>query len=338
MDHDDTIGIVGAGSWGLALARRLALQHYDAMVWVYEESEYEELTSTHQSKDFASGVTLPENIRYTMDYSDLRDFSQILLAVPSHAMRLVAANLQQHDVRPDLVVNVAKGIENRTLKRMSQVILEELPCLDASQVVTMSGPSHAEEVSRDIPTAVVAASDSLESAERVQQIFFDETFRVYTNEDIIGVELGGSTKNVIAIAAGILDGMEYGDNPKAGLMTRGIMEITRLGIALGARQETFSGLSGIGDLIVTCLSQHSRNRYVGEQVGRGRKVNEIVREMKMVAEGVKTTESVQKLAERHQVSMPITREVYNIIFHDKIPANAIHDLMTRDPVPERHSL
>ena len=338
MANEVTIGVVGAGSWGLALSRRLALKDRDVLVWVYDRAEYEELQSTQKSVDFGSGVTLPENIRYTMDFSDFGDRNLLVMAVPSHAMRPVATQINDHQLLPDLIVNVAKGIENATLKRMSQVLLEEIEGLNPSNLVTLSGPSHAEEVSRDVPTAVVAASESLESAEQVQEIFLNESFRVYTNQDIIGVELGGSTKNVIAIAAGILDGMEYGDNPKAGLMTRGIMEITRLGVSLGAREETFSGLSGIGDLIVTCLSQHSRNRYVGEQIGRGRKVEEIISEMKMVAEGVKTTESVHQLAENHGIDMPITREVYKVLFHEKSPVSALHDLMTREPVPERHSL
>ena len=338
MANEVTIGVVGAGSWGLALSRRLALKGRDVLVWVYDRAEYEELQSTQKSVDFGSGVTLPENIRYTMDFSDFGDRNLLVMAVPSHAMRPVATQINDRQLLPDLIVNVAKGIENDTLKRMSQVLLEEIEDLNPSNLVTLSGPSHAEEVSRDVPTAVVAASESLESAEQVQEIFLDECFRVYTNQDIIGVELGGSTKNVIAIAAGILDGMEYGDNPKAGLMTRGIMEITRLGVSIGAREETFSGLSGIGDLIVTCLSQHSRNRYVGEQIGRGRKVEEILNEMKMVAEGVKTTESVHQLAENHGIDMPITREVYKVLFHEKSPVNALHDLMTREPVPERHSL
>lgn len=338
MANEVTIGVVGAGSWGLALSRRLALKDRDVLVWVYDRAEYEELQSTQKSVDFGSGVTLPENIRYTMDFSDFGDRNLLVMAVPSHAMRPVATQINDHQLLPDLIVNVAKGIENATLKRMSQVLLEEIEGLNPSNLVTLSGPSHAEEVSRDVPTAVVAASESLESAEQVQEIFLNESFRVYTNQDIIGVELGGSTKNIIAIAAGILDGMEYGDNPKAGLMTRGIMEITRLGVSLGAREETFSGLSGIGDLIVTCLSQHSRNRYVGEQIGRGRKVEEIINEMKMVAEGVKTTESVHQLAENHGIDMPITREVYKVLFHEKSPVSALHDLMTREPVPERHSL
>jgi len=338
MEAITSVGIVGAGSWGLALARRLALGGKDVLVWVYEEEEYVSLVSSGESRNFAPDITLPKSVKYTRDFSDLNTSPLLVLAVPSHAMREVVRRLHQAGVRPVLVVNVAKGIENETLKRMSQVILEELESVGPSGVVTLSGPSHAEEVSQDIPTTVVAASDSEQSARRVQHTFFDETFRVYTNQDIIGTELGGSTKNVIAIAAGILDGMEYGDNPKAGLMTRGMMEITRLGVKLGAREATFSGLSGIGDLIVTCLSQHSRNRFVGEQIGRGRKLDEILGDMKMVAEGVKTTESVQQLAEQHDVDMPITREVYEVLFRNKPPQQAIHDLMTRNPVHERHSL
>jgi glycerol-3-phosphate dehydrogenase (NAD(P)+) len=293
---------------------------------------------TRTSQDFSSGVTLPEKVDFTTSLGDFKDYTRLVLAVPSHAMRSVAEQMAHLDFHPELVVNVAKGIENDTFMRMSEVILDEMESMNPSQVVTMTGPTHAEEVSRDMPSAIVAASDSMESSRLVQSIFMDAYLRVYTNNDIIGAELGGSVKNVIAIAAGILDGMGQGDNPKAALMTRGIAEITRLGLAAGAQRDTFSGLSGIGDLIVTCLSQHSRNRHVGEQLGRGNKLDDILGEMKMVAEGVKTAKSVQQMAENYHVDMPITQQVFQVLFHDKTPESAIHDLMSRDPVHEHHSM
>jgi len=332
------VGIIGAGSWGLSLARKLALKQHDVTVWVFEEEEYNELTQTHHSQDFLPEVTLPDSINFSMDLSDFVDFKYIVNAVPSHAVRTVFSQFAQLGGQPEIAVNVAKGVENDTLKRMSEVLLEELASLENFEVVTLSGPTHAEEVSRDIPTAIVAASDSQDAAKIVQSIFMDGTFRVYTNHDIIGTELGGSLKNVIAIAAGIIDGIGYGDNSKAALITRGITEITRLGMAAGAKEETFSGLSGIGDLIVTCLSQHSRNRYVGEQIGLGKTLDDILSHMKMVAEGVKTTKSVHQMSEKYGVEMPISEQIYQVLFNDKDPQRAVQDLMTRDPVHERHSM
>ncbi|MBD3273680.1 MAG: glycerol-3-phosphate dehydrogenase, partial [Candidatus Marinimicrobia bacterium] len=209
------IGVIGAGSWGLALARRLALNDRDVLVWVFDQGEYDELVNTRTSKDFSSGVTLPEKVDFTMSLSDFREYTRLVLAVPSHAMRSVTEQMGNLDFHPELVVNVAKGIENDTFMRMSEVILDEMDSVNPGQVVTMTGPTHAEEVSRDMPSAIVAASESMESSRLVQSIFMDSYLRVYTNNDIIGAELGGSVKNVIAIAAGILDGMDQGDNPKA---------------------------------------------------------------------------------------------------------------------------
>lgn len=332
------VAVIGAGSWGLTLARKLTKQGKDVTVWVYEEAEYKDLVSKRQTEDYLPGITLPANLNFTMDLTDLAGFEVFLLAVPSHAMRPTVQQLHSLNVSPEFVINVSKGVENKTFMRMSQVILDEMTSLEASELATLTGPSHAEEVSRDVPTAVVAASPSLDTAEQVQQLLNDTTFRVYTTTDIVGAELGGSVKNVIAIAAGILDGLAFGDNPKAALMTRGMAEISRLGMAMHAREETFAGLSGIGDLIVTCLSQHSRNRYVGEQLGKGRTLSDILDHMKMVAEGVRTTESVKQLADHHDVEMPITDQVYQVLFHDKKPTDAVQDLMSRDPVHERHRM
>jgi glycerol-3-phosphate dehydrogenase (NAD(P)+) len=233
-----------------------------------------------------------------------------------------------------VIVNVAKGIENGTLMTMSEMIRDTFPGLPRERIATLSGPSHAEEVSRKIPTTVVAASESLEIARLVQAAFMVPYFRVYASDDIRGVEMGGSLKNVIAIAAGIVDGASLGDNTKAALMTRGIAEIARVGVAMGAHVRTFSGLSGIGDLMVTCMSRHSRNRHVGVEIGKGRKLPEILAEMVMVAEGVATTQSAHDLARRVGVEVPIVDQVYKILFEGKDPLKACHDLMTRDPKGE----
>jgi len=328
MNAETDVGVVGAGSWGLTIARKLAVQGKDVTVWVYEEDEYDELISTRQSSDFLPGITLPENITFTCSFRDLKNIPILFLGVPSHGVRSVVQEMHTAGLSPENIVNLAKGVENDTFMRMSQVILDEMPDLESDQLIVLTGPSHAEEVSRDIPTAVVAASTSLESAEKIQHLLTDSTFRIYTTTDIIGAELGGAVKNIIAIAAGILDGIDFGDNPKAALMTRGIAEVTRFGLTLGAREE----------LIVTCLSRHSRNRHVGEKLGKGIPPSEILGGMKMVAEGVRTTESVYAMSQKHGVDMPITEQVYQVLFHDKDPIDAVNDLMSREPVHERHSM
>jgi glycerol-3-phosphate dehydrogenase (NAD(P)+) len=258
----------------------------------------------------------------------------IVGAVPSQFLRSVVCRLKQLPTAGLTVVNVAKGVENHTMMTMSEMLHDTLPELPASSIATLSGPSHAEEVSRRIPTTVVAASADMETARRVQQAFMLPHFRVYASNDIRGVEIGGSLKNVIAIAAGIIDGADLGDNTKAAVMTRGIAEIARVGVAMGAHIRTFSGLSGIGDLMVTCMSRHSRNRYVGVEIGKGRKLADILAGMVMVAEGIATTESAFALARRVGVEVPIIAEVYRILFEEKDPLIACHDLMTRDPKGE----
>lgn len=277
------------------------------------------------------GVRIPDEVEITSELEQVVENAEIIvIAVPSHVVRSLTERMRSFSLQDKLVVSVAKGLENETLKRLSEVILENLPQLNSAQIVILSGPSHAEEVSRGVPTTVVAASESLESAKKIQRIFTTSTFRVYTNIDVIGVELGGSLKNIIAIAAGISDGVGYGDNTKAALMTRGLVEITRLGVAMGANPMTFAGLSGMGDLIVTCMSRYSRNRYVGEQIGRGRKLSEVLSEMVMVAEGVRTTKSAMALAEKYHVEMPITQQVYEVLFGNKDPQVAMSELMSRD--------
>ena len=251
-------------------------------------------------------------------------------------LRQVAKQVNQSNCgNKPIVINVAKGIENDTLLRMSQVLEQTIDWLARPNIVTLSGPSHAEEVSRKIPTAIVAACTNLYNAELIQKVFMNRYFRVYTNPDIIGVELGGALKNVIALAAGICDGAGFGDNTKAALQPRGLVEIVRLGTAMGAQPITFAGLTGMGDLIVTCMSKHSRNRYVGEQIGKGRKLDDVLKGMVMVAEGVKTTRSAFELSKKYHIEMPITEQVYQVLFENKSAFDALQDLMQRGPKEEK---
>lgn len=329
------IGILGAGGWGTALSLLLYQNGHSVDLWEYSPEYAQKMAALRQNPDFLPNVHIPEAIRITSDLKSVVEEKDLLIfAVPSHVLREVVLRTLAFKIPKNaLFVSGVKGIENETLLRMSE-ILEALYGIPKHQIVVLSGPSHAEEVSRNIPTAVVSASVSLASAERVQHIFMNPFFRVYTSEDVIGVELGGALKNIIAIAAGISDGVGYGDNTKAALMTRGIVEIARLGTAMSAQASTFYGLSGIGDLIVTCTSRHSRNRFVGEQIGKGKTLDEILKEMKMVAEGIRTTRSAVALVKKYGVEMPITQEVYEILFHQKNPKKAVYDLMTRTPKQE----
>lgn len=331
------IGILGAGGWGTALSLLLCQNGHVVALWEYSPEYAQKMATLRQNPDFLPNVHIPEAIHITSDLKSVVEKKDVLLfAVPSHVFREVAIRTLECEIpKHALFISAVKGIENETLLRMSEVLKELYGefILD-DQIVVLSGPSHAEEVSRNIPTAIVAASDSTASAEKVQHIFMNPFFRVYTSNDVVGVELGGALKNIIAIAAGISDGVGYGDNTKAALMTRGIVEIARLGTAMGAQANTFYGLSGIGDLIVTCTSKYSRNRFVGEQIGKGRTLDDILKEMKMVAEGVRTTRSAVALAKKYGVEMPITQEVYEILFHNKNPKKAVYDLMTRTPKPE----
>ncbi len=284
-----------------------------------------------ENREFLPGVTIPESVSIETDIERaVSGRSMILFAVPAQFLRSAISPLANVDVARALLVNVAKGIENSSLMTMSEVLLDVLKWARKTSIVTLSGPSHSEEVSRKIPSAVVSASVSIEAARQVQAAFMTPYLRIYVNQDIRGVELGGALKNVIAVGAGISDGSGFGDNSKAAIMTRGIVEITRLGVAMNAQAKTFWGLSGIGDLIVTCMSRHSRNRYVGEQVGKGRPLEEVLKEMVMVAEGVATTQSAYDLAQRHRVEMPITEEVHRVLFEGKDPYKATNDLMSRD--------
>ena len=330
------ISVLGAGSWGTALAILLSSKYDDVILWEFRPDVAAELAETRENKLMLPGVPIPEKIKITSDFEESATRRDVLvLAVPSHIMRQVAERLRGVDFGKAILVSVAKGIENETLLRMSQVIQQVLPDLPATQMAVLSGPSHAEEGARKIPTTVVSASRDLKTAQEVQRIFMTPNFRVYASEDLIGVELGGSLKNIIAIGAGISDGVGYGDNTKAALMTRGLVEITRLGTAMGANPMTFAGLSGMGDLIVTCMSRHSRNRYLGEQIGKGKTLQQVLDEMVMVAEGVRTTRSAHDLAQKYGVEMPITEQVYKVLFEDKPPREAVIELMERGAKVEK---
>lgn len=325
------IQILGAGSWGAAIAAHLFRCKHDIFIWHRNQEELEVMEKDH-SHPFLAQLIMPTAIYYSSVVTDLFDKDIIVVAVPSHAVRTVVSKFD--DWRENhVIVNLAKGIENVTLQRMSEVI-HEVTEVSLKNIVTISGPSHAEEVVEELPTAVVAGCIDTVTAKLVQDIFSTETFRVYTNQDIVGVELGGAIKNVIALASGVCDGIGFGDNTKAALITRGIAEISRLGVAMGAQQETFAGLSGIGDLVATCLSQHSRNRRVGQQIAEGMKLNEVVSGMKMVAEGVKTTVSVRALSEKLGVEMPICNSVYDVLFGGKDPRNSVNELMNRELTAE----
>lgn len=324
------IAVLGAGSWGIAIGNLLFENGHKVKLWEFNPDDYQILLEhrTHPKK--LPEARIPENILITNVLNEaIADTEYIVLAVPSQNVRKVCENLKPILRGSPNFINLAKGVEIGSLLRVSEVVGEVIPGFDQNRFAVLSGPSHAEEVTKDMPTSVVTASVNPALAESVQRLFSNKTFRVYRSSDLNGVELGGSLKNIIAIASGILHGLGFGDNTSGALITRGLAEITRLGVRLGADAETFAGLSGIGDLIATCLSKHSRNRYVGEQIGRGEKLEKILDSMIMVAEGVYTCQSAQELSEKYQVEMPITNEVYKVLFKNKSPKEAVTDLMTR---------
>lgn len=325
------ISVLGAGGWGTTLAIILHYNGHKVTLWEYKKDYAKILTKKRENDIYLPGIKIPDEITITHDLEESTSkVNLIILAVPSQFLRSVIKKVKYSDIKNSILVSVAKGIEAKSLMTMSQMLKEVFPELDNSQIGVLSGPSHAEEVSRRIPTAVVAASKDFDTSRTIQSSFITSYFRVYSSKDILGVELGGAFKNVIAIGAGIIDGAKFGDNTKAAIMTRGIAEISRLGVALGAEPETFAGLSGMGDLIVTCMSKHSRNRYVGEQIGGGKRLKDVLDTMEMVAEGVETSRSASQLSKKHHVETPITSEVYKILFEDKDPVKATNDLMTRD--------
>ncbi len=325
------ISVLGAGGWGTTLAILLHYNGHDITLWEYKKSYAKELIKKRTNHNYLPGIKIPKEILITSDIEESIDKKNLIVfAIPSQFLRKVVEKINYHKIEDAILVSVSKGIEKNSLMTMSQLLHDVFPRINENQIGVISGPSHAEEVSRRVPTAVVAASVDIETSKTIQAAFMTSYFRVYASKDILGVELGGAFKNIIAIGAGIIDGAGFGDNTKAAIMTRGVAEISRLGLAMGARPETFAGLSGMGDLIVTCMSRHSRNRYVGEQIGKGKKLKQILKSMDQVAEGVETTRSAKQLADKNKIETPITNEVYKILYEKKDPVKATTDLMTRD--------
>lgn len=329
------IGIIGAGTWGTALSIMLHNNGHQVTIWSALKEEIEELKATHIHKNLPE-VAVPEEILLTDDLKTAMEDKDILvLAVPSVFIRSTAARMKEFLKKGQIVINVSKGIDEKTLKTMSQIIEEELP---EAETAVLSGPSHAEEVSRGIPTTCVAGAHKKAVADHIQSVFMSPVFRVYTSPDMLGIEVGAALKNVIALAAGIADGLGYGDNTKAALITRGIAEITRLGVKMGGKEQTFAGLSGIGDLIVTCASMHSRNRRAGILIGKGASMEEAMKEVQMVVEGVYSAKAGKILAKKYNTDMPIVEQVNLVLFEDKPAKDAVGDLMLRDKRIESSSL
>lgn len=330
------IGILGAGSWGIALSVLLHGNGHEITVWSIIREEVEMLQEKREHVSKLPGVKLPDDMKFTNDLEEaMAEKDVLVLAVPSPFTRSTARSMKPYLTKGQLIVNVAKGIEETTLMTLSEQIEEELP---EAELAVLSGPSHAEEVGRGIPTTVVVGAKKKETAEYLQNIFMNQVFRVYTSPDIMGIELGGSLKNVIALAAGIADGLGYGDNTKAALITRGIAEMTRLGVKMGGKMETFAGLTGMGDLIVTCASMHSRNRRAGILIGQGKTMQEAMDEVQMVVEGVYSAKAGLKLAKKYDISMPIVAEVNAVLFDGKPAKEAVNELMMREGTSEHRSM
>lgn len=322
------IAVIGSGSWGCAVSVLLANNGHTVYLWSWLAEESRRLEHDRENRDLLPGVPFPDGIVCTDDMAAcVRGAELIVCASPSVATRSVAKSLAPHVPDGQLIVNISKGLEENTLMRLSEVYAEEIP---QAEIAVMSGPSHAEEVSRGLPTTNVVAARNHDIAKKIQDVFMNDVFRVYTGDDIIGVELGGALKNVIALCAGVSDGMGFGDNTKAALMTRGLAEITRLGVAMGAQRETFAGLSGVGDLIVTCTSMHSRNRRAGILLGQGKSLDDTLKEVHMVVEGVNTATAAYRLSQKYGVEMPITEAAYCVLYEGKSPREAVYDLMKRD--------
>jgi glycerol-3-phosphate dehydrogenase (NAD(P)+) len=327
----EKIAVIGAGSWGTTLADMLAKKGHAVTLWAYEPELVLEMREKRENSLFLSGIRLSDNLCFTNDLQEAyADCTMVLCVVPSQLVRRVMQNSLQFLPQGVVIVSASKGIELDTLATVSEIYRDILPPDMYARFAALSGPSFAREVAQEMPTAVAAASESEEVALRVQDAFTTSFFRVYRNDDVIGVELGGAIKNVIAIAAGISDGLGFGCNTRAALITRGLAEMTRLGIAMGARATTFAGLAGMGDLVLTCTGDLSRNRSVGIQIGQGRQLAEILGEMRMVAEGVKTTESAYNLAKKLAVEMPIIEKMYQMLYEDKPAREAVLELMTRN--------
>lgn len=330
------IAVIGAGGWGTTLAILLNENKNDVTLWEYNPDYTRTLSEYRENFYYLPKIKIPRSIEITNDLEYAAYKKQVIvIATPTQFIRNSLSGLNGFDFKDNLLLSVSKGIENNTLYLVSEILQDIFRKVKKNNILCLSGPSHAEEVSRKIPTAVVCAAEDKSKSRVIQKIFSTDYFRVYTNDDLTGTEIGGALKNIIAIAAGVSDGAGYGDNTKAAIMTRGINEIMRMGLKLKAKRETFFGLSGVGDLIVTCSSDYSRNRSVGEQIGRGKKLKTILKEMKMVAEGVSTTKSAFELSKVHNVELPIINEVYNILFRNKNPDKATKILMKRDLKEEK---
>ncbi len=334
MIHEK-IAVIGAGSWGTALAMLLGDKGRDLSLWGYRPEHIAALTKDRENRAYLPGYTLSKNITLTSSLKEaVTSRTMIVMVVPSHVYRQVFKELIPYLSPNSYIISATKGIENETLMTMIQIMEDELPKGLNARLGVLSGPSFAKEVADKIPTAVTVAANDIETAKGFQEAFFTELFRVYTSDDVVGLELGGPLKNIVAIAAGISDGLGYGTNTRAGLITRGLAEITRMGVAMGAKPMTFSGLAGLGDLVLTCTGDLSRNRTVGLMLGRGKTLPDVLAEMKMVAEGVKTTKSAWLLAKKMNVDMPILEQIYQVIYEDKPCADAVKDLLSRDQKEE----
>lgn len=328
------VAVIGAGSWGTVLANVLAENGHQVHLWARRKELVTEINEQRSNQKYLPGVTIHSKIEASSSLREVvQDKPMVLFVVPSHSMREVALQVEPYLKNEALVVHATKGFEVDTWKRISEVLAEELP-RHAERIVALSGPSHAEEVILRCPTTVVVASEHRFAAERAQNYFMNQYFRVYTNSDLVGVEVGGALKNIIALAAGLADGLEFGDNAKAALMTRGLAEIARLGFAMGAQHSTFVGLAGVGDLVATCTSKHSRNWRAGHMISQGIPLTQVLEKMGMVVEGVRTTQAAYALAARYEVEMPITEQLYAVLFSNKEPAQAVLDLMNRDRTRE----
>lgn len=323
------VGCIGAGSWGTTLAIHLAELGHNVQLWAWDAEQRRRLAAERENRTYLPAIPFPATLQVVDSLADAVAASVVVIATPTQFIRSTFSTIPPSALDGRIIVSASKGIEQGSLLRISE-LLAETHGVAADQFVCFSGPSHAEEVSRKIPTLIVSASQSQATAETIRDLFTTDSLRVYSSTDVVGVELGGALKNPIALCAGIIDGLGFGDNTKAALITRALAEMTRIGTALGADPQTFSGLSGLGDLVVTCFSRHSRNRYVGEQIGKGRNLQEIIAEMQMVAEGVTTTASAYELAQRHGIELPIINEVYHILFEGKDPRVATRRLMTRE--------
>ncbi len=333
------IAVIGAGSWGTATAALLGKKGFDVALWALEENVAAGINAAHHNPVYLKDLVLPETVVATNDMAVALQGAEVaILVVVSHAMREVVQKLKNH-IGPDtIIVSQTKGVENGTMMRMSEVVEDVLGADVRPRVAVLSGPNHAEEVGAEIPSATVVAAHDDAVGKRLQEIYMTPYFRVYTNPDIIGVEIAGATKNVVALAAGMSDGLGFGDNSKASLLTRGLAEATRLGIALSARPMTFSGLAGVGDMVVTCFSRHSRNRLVGERLAKGQTVQEIYDDIHMIAEGVQTSHALHDLAKKMGVVMPITHHVYEVLYEGRPPAELVPALMSRSAREESDEL